>query len=41
LCKAPVDNFIFGEAPVSFLIGLVLFIGVAGRLDARLPWKRS
>jgi len=26
---------------VSFLIGLVLFIGVAGRLDARLPWKRS
>jgi hypothetical protein len=25
---------------VSFMLGLLLFIGVAGRLDARLPWNK-
>jgi hypothetical protein len=23
---------------MSFILGLVLFIGVIGRLDSRLPW---
>jgi hypothetical protein len=26
---------------MSFFLGLILFIGVIGVLDARLPWPRS
>jgi hypothetical protein len=24
---------------MAFLLGLVLFVGLAGALDARLPWR--
>jgi hypothetical protein len=26
---------------MSFFLGLILFVGVIGVLDARLPWPRS
>jgi hypothetical protein len=25
---------------MSFILGLILFVGVIGALDARLPWPR-
>jgi hypothetical protein len=26
---------------MSFILGIILFVGVAGWLDAKLPWPRS
>jgi hypothetical protein len=29
------------EASMSFILGILLFVVVAGRLDARLPWPSA
>jgi len=26
---------------MSFVLGLILFVGVAGAIDARIPWRQS